>query len=134
MSSFVNLPCLRLVHHAAFGQICQCQPGEPYWFIYLGRAHYIHRAFEVVWDCVICALATCSKMSDTSDTDSDAIVQAQPANLERAQDIIKDIRFRNGHLDPRDDAELSKTSSEYQQKTRRRAEKDRQTLARYTKT
>lgn len=72
-------------------------------------------------------------MSDTSGTDSDTIEQAQPRNVKDAQRIIEDIRFRHGHIDPRDETELSKTSYEFQRKSHRRAKNERQTLARFTK-
>lgn len=72
-------------------------------------------------------------MSDTSETDSDTTEQAQPRNVKDAQKILEDIRFRHGHIDARDDDELSKTSPKFQRKSRRRAKNERQTLAQFTK-
>jgi hypothetical protein len=72
-------------------------------------------------------------MSDTSETDSDTIGQAQPRKVKDAQRIIEDIWFRHGYIDPKDEAELSKTSFEFRRKSHRRAKNERQTLARFTK-
>jgi hypothetical protein len=73
-------------------------------------------------------------MSNTADNNSHAIKQVRIHSSKQAQDIIEDIQFRNGHINPRDEAELSKTSPEYQEKVRRRANNHRGTLARFTRT
>ena len=57
-----------------------------------------------------------------------------PKSADAARKVVEDIRYQRGHLDEADDAELRKTSNEWQDKHRRNAEKQRNVYARYTKT
>jgi hypothetical protein len=59
--------------------------------------------------------------------------EAEPDTIEKAKSIINDIRFSKGLIDSRDDAELRKTSLEYQQKVRRNAKELRRVQAKFTK-
>ena len=69
-------------------------------------------------------------MSDSSDSE---IEQAEPNTPGEARIMIRDIQFRNGYSDPRDEPDLEKTSLKFRKRFRRRAKLQRQTLAKYTK-
>jgi hypothetical protein len=58
----------------------------------------------------------------------------RPRSGKAARKVIDDIRFERGHLDEADEAELRRTSPEWQDKYRRNAEKYRGVYARFTKT
>ena len=79
------------------------------------------------------AQSSTRNMSDSSGSEPDTIVQAEPNTSKEARIIIEDIQFRNGYFDPRDKPELAKTSPEYRKKVRRGRKLQRQTLAQYTK-
>lgn len=57
----------------------------------------------------------------------------EPKTVEEARRIINDIRFRQGCRDEDDEAEIRKTSTEYQAKVKRETDHARKTLARFTK-
>ena len=56
----------------------------------------------------------------------------QPSTPEVARKVIDQIRAERGHMDKTDEVELSKTSPEWQEQYRRRAEKLRKVYASYT--
>ncbi|KAL9617651.1 MAG: hypothetical protein Q9160_007568 [Pyrenula sp. 1 TL-2023] len=57
----------------------------------------------------------------------------RPTTVETAFKVVEDIRFSRGNLDDEDFAELQKTSTQWQDKHRRNAERQRSVYARYTK-
>ncbi len=58
----------------------------------------------------------------------------KPSTHEIARKVIEQIRSDRGHIDETDEFEISKTSPEWQESYRRRAERLRDVYARYTKT
>lgn len=58
---------------------------------------------------------------------------AEPQTEDKARDIIDQISFQHGIFSARDEIELSKTSPEYQRKSKLQASQNRKTLAAVTK-